>query len=438
MTTTALQHQQSVPRGTRRRAAALTSLVLLGLSLALAAVITVQAFPSGVTVATLLLAAATSAWWGVRRLGWRRRLAFGAAACLAIAVVVLVAVEGYVLENALIAAGLAGAFVAAGAAFEARAALPAAARPAHPVLFYNPRSGDGKAERFHLVDEAVVRGVEAVELQPGDDLGELVRNAISDGADALAMAGGDGSQAVVAEVAAEYDLPYACIPAGTRNHFALDLGVDRDDVTGSLDALVAGRERRVDLGDVNGQVFVNNVSLGLYGTAVQHEGYRESKVRTLLQTVPEIAGPDAQPPYLRWTGGDGHAHSEAAIVVVSNNPYRLGRVLGMGTRPRLDSARLGVCVVAASPHHRIETWAPATFSVDAREPVWAGIDGEAVRLDPPLHFAVCPRALRVLIAPHHRGASPAAALPDQPGALLPALVRIARGRRAEPSSIDAA
>src|SRR5205823_9916014 len=116
------------------------------------------------------------------------------------------------------------------------------------------------------------RGIEPVELHMGEDLRVLVRCAIGNGADALAMAGGDGSQAIVAEEAAAHGLPYACIPSGTRNHFALDLGVDRDDVVGALDALVSGGERRVDLAEVNGRVFVNNVSLGLYAEAVQRPG----------------------------------------------------------------------------------------------------------------------------------------------------------------------
>ena len=86
------------------------------------------------------------------------------------------------------------------------------------------------------------------------------------------------------------DLPFACIPAGTRNHFALDLGVDRNDVVGALDAFVNGGERRVDLAEVNGRVFVNNVSLGLYADAVQREGYRDAKLHTVLDTVPEFGG----------------------------------------------------------------------------------------------------------------------------------------------------
>ena len=168
-----------------------------------------------------------------------------------------------------------------------------------PVLFYNPRSGGGKAERFALAKEARDRGIEPIELKAGDDLEVLVRRAVDRGADGLAMAGGDGSQAIVAAIAAELGLPYACVPAGTRNHFALDLGVDRDDVVGALDAFVDGGERRVDLAEVNGRVFVNNVSLGLYAEAVQRAGYRDAKIRTVLDTVPDVLGP----------GGSEHRHA---------------------------------------------------------------------------------------------------------------------------------
>ena len=146
-------------------------------------------------------------------------------------------------------------------------------------------------------------------------------------------------------VAAERKLPYACIPAGTRNHFALDLGVDREDVVGALEAFRDGGERSVDLAEVNGRVFVNNVSLGLYADAVARPGYREAKLHTLLDTVPDELGPDADPPDLMWDGPGG---SESAVaILVSNNPYRLGRALGSGTRPRIDAGVLGITVLAA-------------------------------------------------------------------------------------------
>ena len=230
-------------------------------------------------------------------------------------------------------------------------ALPDASAPRQPVLFFNPRSGGGKAERFSLADEARARGIEPIELKPGDDLETLVRGAIDRGADALAMAGGDGSQAIVAALAAERGLPYACVPAGTRNHFALDLGVDRDDVVGALDAFVDGGERTVDLAEVNGRVFVNNVSLGVYAEAVQREGYRDAKLRTLLDTVPDMLGPGGSELDLRWTSPSGDVHHAGAMVLVSNNRYRLGRAIGSGTRPRIDDGLLGITVVAEPSGH---------------------------------------------------------------------------------------
>src|SRR5205823_6079318 len=248
-------------------------------------------------------------------------------------------------------------------------------------------------------------------LHPGDDLWELVRNAIDQGADALAMAGGDGSQAIVAAVAAEKGVPYACIPAGTRNHFARGLGVDRDDVVGALDAFVDGRERVVDLAEVNGRVFVNNVSLGLYAEAVQREGYREAKIRTILETVPDVLGPAGRPLDLQWTGPDGAGHESAATILVSNNRYRLGTLVGSGTRPRMDERVLGVAAVQAAQGERLLEWSVPEFEVGSHEEIAAGIDGEAVKLTPPVTFRMRPAALRVRIAPSHRGASPSAAEP---------------------------
>jgi diacylglycerol kinase family enzyme len=114
--------------------------------------------------------------------------------------------------------------------------------------------------------------------------------------------------------------------------------VDRDDVIGALDAFVDGTERRVDLAEVNGRVFVNNVSLGLYADAVQRPGYREAKLHTLLDTVPAVLGPEAAPANLRYEGPSGS--QSAVAILVSNNSYRLGRALGSGTRPRLDRGLL--------------------------------------------------------------------------------------------------
>ena len=413
----------------RQRLAAVVALVLFAVSAALAAIVAAQNFPRGLSVLACVVLAAVAGWWALVRRGPARVAgAITAAACLLCAVV-LVVLERWVLADALALAGLVVSVAAARRAFAARAQLPAGSPLARPVLFYNPKSGGGKAERFHVADEARARGVAAVELHLGDDLGALVRDAIANGADALGVAGGDGTQAIVAALAADEGLPYVCVPAGTRNHFALDLGVDRDDVVGALDAFTKGRERVVDLAEVSGRVFVNNVSLGVYAEAVQSAGYRDAKLRTLADTVPTVLGPAGESLDLRFTGSDGREHTTSAVVLVSNNPYRLGRVLGSGTRPRLDGATLGITVAgedaADGKKNHVEEWSAASFEVRSDSPVAAGIDGEAVTLNPPLVFRSRPGALRVRIAPQHPGASPSAAMPEGPWDALGALVRLA-------------
>ena len=419
---------------TVRRLWSAVALLLALLAIVLAVDTAIAHFPSGLAVLACVILAGCCAWLGICRRGAARAAGLLAAALFLAGAVALVILQARVIEDAVVVLAVIAALGAARQAFQPHADLPPAERPTKPVLFYNPKSGGGKAERFHLADEARKRGIDPIELQRGQDLEELVRRAVADGANALAMAGGDGSQAVVAMVAAELDLPYACIPAGTRNHFALDLGVDRDDVVGALDAFVNGGERRVDLAEVNERVFVNNVSLGLYAEAVQRPGYREAKLHTLLETVPDSVGPDAKPPDLLWNSPEGE--QSAAAVLISNNAYRLGRVLGSGTRPRLDKAVLGVTVLAPTKSGAdgavgrrlaMEQWTTPMFDIASGSKVAAGIDGEAIFLDPPLRFRTRPGALRVRIAPHHPGASPSALEPDQPwrgiGALISLLIR---------------
>jgi diacylglycerol kinase family enzyme len=419
----------------KRQLWAATAVALLVGAVVLAVVLTIIRFPAGLSVLACLLLAVLAAWYAVRRRGALRIVCAGIGGLLLAGAVALVILEGKPLLDALVIVAFLGSVAAARRAFTTHVRLPPAAPPKRAVLFYNPKSGGGKAERFHLADEATRRGIEPIRLNLGDDLEQLVRAAIERGADGLAMAGGDGSQAIVAKVAAEHDLPYACIPAGTRNHFALDLGVDRDDVVGALEAFVDGGERRVDLADVNGRVFVNNVSLGLYAQAVQRAGYRDAKICTLLDTVPDVIGPEAEPTQLRWRGPDGHESGVAMLV--SNNSYRLGRVLGSGTRPRLDAGRLGIAVLGGGSNLQelrlrdtlgTHEWSAPALEIDADGGVPAGIDGEATVLEPPLRFRIHAGALRVRIAPGHPGASPSTLEPDSPLEVIGRLTKLALGR----------
>jgi diacylglycerol kinase family enzyme len=279
----------------------------------------------------------------------------------------------------------------------------AADPPQRPVLLVNPKSGEGKAAQAGLAERARERGIDVIDVRPGANLAMLVDEAVTRGADALGMAGGDGSLAVVAAAARAHRLPFICLPAGTRNHFALDLGVDRDDLVGSLDAFTDGVERVIDVAEVNGRLFLNNVSLGIYGNAVQQPAYRDAKARTLLQTAAQVLGPSSAAADLQLGDDRGRLYRRPAVVLVSNNPYALGPPPVAGTRPALDSGRLGVVVLDAPSVGRSpgRAWTAIRLEVTAPRSLHAGIDGEAVELVPPLEFATRPAALRVRISARH-------------------------------------
>jgi diacylglycerol kinase family enzyme len=285
--------------------------------------------------------------------------------------------------------------------------------PSTPVLFVNPKSGGGKAARAGLAARARELGIEAIVFGPGDDLAALAAAAVADGADALGAAGGDGSLAVVAAAALTNGLPFVCVPAGTRNHFALDLGVDRGDLSGSLEAFTDGVERRIDVAKVNGRLFLNNVSLGIYGDAVRQPAYRSAKARTLLETAASVLGPSAAATGLEVVDDRGFVNRDPAVVLVSNNPYSLDPPAVPGTRPALDTGQIGVIVLDKPRAGRSSerTWTATQLLVAGSAPVHAGVDGEAVDLTPPLRFGVRPGALRVRISRSHANAR---RLPQRP------------------------
>ena len=286
----------------------------------------------------------------------------------------------------------------------------------HPVLLCNPWSGGGKVESFGLVGLAKEHGVETVMLEPGLDLEELALDAVARGADCLGMAGGDGSQAVVASIAVEHDLPFVCVSAGTRNHFALDLGLDRDDPRASVLAFRDMVERKVDFATVNGRLFVNNVSLGIYATIVQSEAYRENKSEVSMAMAAELLGHQGEGFDLQYSTPDGKDIEDAFLIMVSNNPYVLGVKRDVAQRRQMDGGVLGVFAVSTrtaaqaahlltmsaiglrkgSPHwHEFTT---DEFEVRSRSgTAFMGVDGEAFRSSTPLRFATHPRGLKMYV-----------------------------------------
>ncbi len=417
-----------------RQAQLLALLALIFLTAALAAAIyaAIDRFPLDLVAVLLVAGSVVVGLRAILQAGVARAFGLFASALLAAGAFLVLLTTLKPVADVLTIGSLVLGLALTRKALRYRLDLPAEEAPERPVVFWNPKSGGGKAAEARLDDEARARGITPIELKPGDDLEALVRQAIAEGADALAAAGGDGTQATVAALASEAGLPFACIPAGTRNHFALDLGVDRDDVVGALEAFVDGGEKRVDLAEVNGRVFVNNVSLGLYAEAVQSDDYRGSKIRTLMGTAAEIAedgGLDLPSP-----GGD--QGGETLAILVSNNQYRVGQALGSGMRPRIDDGLLGVTVfeeiapISAGGLTRTpwRQWETPELTLNPDGPVPAGIDGEATELASPVRFTIRPGALRVRIARAHPGASPAARLPDHFTGIPISLWRTATGR----------
>jgi diacylglycerol kinase family enzyme len=364
------------------------------------------------------------AWWFLTRRRLLRWLA-GALVVLGPLTVAVLYARANLLWVVVAFALLWLAALAAGRRALAVTGMPAGPReyevppPRRPYLIMNPKSGGGKVERFHLVERARALGAEVVLLDgPGVDVTDLARQAVRAGADLLGVAGGDGTQALVAGIATEHGLPFMVISAGTRNHFALDLGLDREDPAACLDALSDGVEVQVDLGLIGDRTFVNNASFGAYAAVVQNPAYRDDKAGTTLTLLPDLLV-GQQGPHLRLLVDEAEVAAPQAVLI-SNNPYAADDVAGLGRRPRLDGGALGV--LAVTVHNAVEAaglvrgrrWsksltlrtAPEAV-VDADAPsVPVGIDGEAVTMPTPVRCTIRPEALRVRVPRRRPGTRP--------------------------------
>lgn len=387
--------------------------------------------------------AGAGVWWMLAHRGGARLLGALLAVTAPVGVLVLYAASGLWVVAVGALALWAAALAAARAALRTvrrpkgthgRKALP----PRRPVLIMNVKSGGGKVVKHNLVERAEALGARVVLL--GTDEGHTdpvaeARQAVADGADLLGVAGGDGTQALVAAVAAEHDLPFLVVAAGTRNHFAMDLGLDRSDPVLSLDALTHGVELRVDLGDVGGRAFVNTVSFGAYAEIVQSPEYRDAKATTALEHLPDLLQGQAGTT-LDVRADDSSIHAPQALLV-SNNPYARADPLGGGRRPRLETGLLGVIGVRvegaaqAAELALLGERASGITSLTARrvvveadrETVPVAVDGEALDLPTPVVCTVRPGALRVRVPRHRPGAAYAPPTVD-----WRRIVRLALGR----------
>ena len=381
-------------------------------------------------------------YWFLARRGLVRWLAFGVVILAPIAVLVIFALHH------ILWVGVVSLVLVALAIATARLALtPVAADPGMPVrevpppqrafLIMNPRSGGGKVAKFGLKQKAEALGADVALLEgPGQvDVAALARKAAAAGADLLGVAGGDGTQALVAGIAAEHDLPFLVISAGTRNHFAMDLGLDRDNPAACLDALTGdGVEQRIDLGIIGGRTFVNNASFGAYAEVVESPAYRDDKRGTTLQMLPDILN-GHRGARLTAVAGDTTITGPQALLV-SNDPYGMTDIAGLSRRARLDAGTLGVVAVtvdsaaaAAGLLRRgrgqgvtVLTAGEVVVDADAAE-IPVGIDGETVMMATPVRCAIRPRALRVRVPRNRPGIRP-----PKPAIDWPTLRRLASFR----------
>jgi diacylglycerol kinase family enzyme len=407
----------SPPSTPAQRWLARLSFALVGLAIVILVVFaelkSLTMFAVGLAAAVVGVAAA---YFFLSRRGIVRWLSLGALVLVPIAVIVIFAV-GDVLWVAIVSAA---AWLLAG--ITARKALtdgrtdwrmpeyPAQPPARHPYLIMNPKSGGGKVEKFDLQRKAEALGAEVFLFGASGpvDVAEVARQAVAQGADLLGVAGGDGTQALVAGIAAEHGIPFVVISAGTRNHFALDLGLDREDPSACLGALSDGVELRVDLGVINGQTFVNNASFGAYAEIVDTPAYRGDKMGTTLNTLPDLlSGHRGARLAAR---ADGTRIEAPQALLVANNPYGTGDIAGLSRRARLDGGILGVVSVSVNSAGQavdllrgsrasglsVLTTTKIEITADAGQ-IPVGIDGESVMLSTPVTCTISPGALRVWV-----------------------------------------
>ena len=410
------------------------------------------------TVLSVAVVAATGWWAFTTRRVWKRWLNVAVAA-LAAANIVLGFVEfGFRQATGALA-------IAAGALLYATA-TPRALRPPAPGspgspgtlpidrgtplvfpgplrapwLLVNPRSGDGKAGRVGLVEAARGLGVRVHVLEAGEDPAALARSAVAEGADAVGVAGGDGSMGLVAAVAVEAGVPFVCVPSGTRNHFAGDLGLDRGDPLAAL-AAFAGPERRVDIARAGDRVFVNNVSLGAYADLVADPRYRAGKLATAHAVLPASLRGERELLRVGLRDAEGREHPDVLVLLVACNAYELdgarermdaGVLQVSALRARTGAALAGLATRALARGGRVPRgtgwaqWTTTVLKVEAPLPqLPAVIDGEAATLAAPVEFQVLPGALRVLVPPSLAAAGPRPRL--QRWSTVRALLRVAAG-----------
>jgi YegS/Rv2252/BmrU family lipid kinase len=278
----------------------------------------------------------------------------------------------------------------------------------------------GKADRASVEEALRTAGIGGeVELVAGDRIEEFVRSHVEGGARLIIVGGGDGSVGAAASALAGSDATLGILPLGTLNHFARDLGIPAD--LGKAAALIAkGRERAVDVAQVNGRTFVNNSAIGLYPLMVvdrenqQHRLGRSKRLAMLVASFRTLA--KFHDDRLTLTSNEGRSSVDTPLLFVGNNEYRVA-MPGAGSREALDDGHLCVLVMRkkgvpgflaataraliglAREDDMVRIDDVERLRVDSsRASLTVSIDGETCRMKPPLDYRIRKGALRVRVA----------------------------------------
>lgn len=288
-----------------------------------------------------------------------------------------------------------------------------------PYLIVNPKSGNGRAIKAGIPEKAASAGIEVKVTTKDDNIVELARNAAKNGADVLGVSGGDGTIGAVATIAIEYDLPLVVLPGGTRCHFARDIGLDPKLIGDAL-ACFYGKEQRIDVGNINGRIFLNNASLGLYADIIDNPEYREHKVATSRATLQKLLTKQKRYPLI-FTESQGKKHTEAVQILVGVNAYKTVNLFELGHRDSLTGHTLQITAITQLTDSLVKSlmktaalnkdfvtenagavrqWNTKKFRVDAPgKKIVVGVDGEREEYKTPVTIEVMPGALRLMVLP---------------------------------------
>jgi len=287
----------------------------------------------------------------------------------------------------------------------------------NPYLIINPVAGNGRATKAHIKELAEKQGITVIVTKKGGEISDYALQAVKAGADVLGISGGDGSIGAVAKVALKYKLPMVVLPGGTRCHFARDLGLDPKEIRDSL-AGFTGVERQIDAGEINGRIFLNNASFGLYADIVDHPEYRDNKMKVSRKVLQQIVSGKKELYDLRFKHGDTSI-KKAVQVLVGVNQYDTVNLLDLGHRQRLDQGVLQVNAITELNNQLVKElltamsikqlsknkqmpglyqWVDKTFAVrSSKKEIVVGVDGEREVYKTPVTVKIMPGALRIYL-----------------------------------------